>query len=73
MEACEKLMTTLNELGMDPYRQAVSISGVSRLLIFKYAQEKDCVFPSFSPKHKQYNYLLKTQLCAGETCFVSSV
>ena len=64
-QALTRLMNTYFDLQLDILKVSCSIPGLSRLLLFRYSQEKGALFPLFGPKNQDLFWNIKAQLTGG--------
>ena len=52
-------------LGVDALSEACTVAGVSRRIVFKYAQKKNIVFPQIQARDADLYYLIRRSICGG--------
>ena len=52
-------------LGVDALSEASTVAGVSRRIVFKYAQKKNIVFPQIQERDADLHYLIRGSICGG--------
>ena len=57
--------------GIDVFKIAVSIPGISKYKMMQYAKKNETIFPMFPEKDKDLYFMFKSQLCAGASLIIT--
>ena len=60
-----RLLSTFRGLKLDTLKNAISLAGLSRILMYRYAEEEECVFPLFSKRDRDLASCVRSQIAAG--------
>ena len=63
--ALSRLCREFFTLGVDALSEACTVAGVSRRIVFKYAQKKNIVFPQIQSRDADLYYLIRASICGG--------
>ena len=65
IEATRKLLAAFHQLKLDALKISVSLPGLARKIMYRYAEKNECSFPLVKPKDSDWLYKLKANLTAG--------
>ena len=71
VQALNIMMGEYFRQGLDIFKIAVSIPGVSRYKMMQYASKSNTMFPLFNEANRDLFYLFKSQLCAGASLIIT--
>ena len=71
VEAVAIMMSEYFAQGIDVFKTAVSIPGISRYKMMQYASQTKTIFPLFPEKDKDLYFMFKSQLCAGASLIIT--
>lgn len=63
--AVERLHEEFFNQGVDVCTESCTVAGVSRRVVFKYAQKQNIVFPQIPRSDADLHYLIKSSICGG--------
>ncbi len=63
--AVEKMKSFYCDLGVDPFKNAISVPGIARQLLFRTAKENNAYFALFGSQDKDLYYTLRKNIVGG--------
>lgn len=64
-EAVSKMLEVYKQRGLDIFKQAISVPGLSRILLFRTAREAGASFPLFGERDRDLHYLFRKNVVGG--------
>ena len=71
VQAVNIMLSEYFRQGLDVFKIAVSIPGVSRFKMMQYASKTNTMFPLFNQADRDLYFLFKSQLCAGASLIIT--
>ena len=63
--AVEKMLSMYKALSLDMFKIAISVPGLAKILMMKYAKDKNILFRLFGETDKDLYFMFKSQIVAG--------
>ena len=65
ISATRKLLSAFHELQLDALKISISLPGLARKMLYRYAEKNNCSFPLIKPTDSDWMYKIKANLVAG--------